>query len=327
MWLPATAGMVRAQSADAIKLQITPDAGGCITEAALRARIASLHVQAKDADGLELAVDASNEPATLEVRRNEVVVAARRFDALPVRCADRLQTIALVVALAIEHAIAPADDDVADASIVPEAKTEVAVPDDTAAQRPGNSEAAAQAAPIERDGDERERREESSVRTILSVGAAYGLLPELAGTLAAGVELAAAGLRIGLGALVTTEASTALAGGTALTRVAGARAYGCATGQGLALDLQACAGAALGVVSGSGRDYARRADATGTLLAPLLRVAARYPAHGLLSVGLSLEGFVHAVRPELQVSGRAGAASTLPLFGAALSLEGALALP
>jgi hypothetical protein len=127
--------------------------------------------------------------------------------------------------------------------------------------------------------------------------------------------------------LVTTEASTGLAGGTVLTRLAGARAYGCAGAEGLALDLQACAGLALGVVSGSGRDFAHSADATGTLLAPLLRLGARYPSRGLFSVGLALEGFVPVVRPELQVSGNAGTSSSFSLFATAISFEAVLALP
>jgi hypothetical protein len=181
-------------------------------------------------------------------------------------------------------------------------------------------------APVERDGAEI-GRQAPALRMIASVGAAYGLLPELAGILAIGVELPGSGLRVGVGALVTSQASTGLAGGMVVTRLAGARAYGCAGGEGLALDLQACAGLALGVVSGSGRDFEHSADATGTLLAPFLRLGTRYPARGLFAVGLALEGLVPFVRPELQVSGNAGAASPFSLFATAIAFEAVLALP
>jgi hypothetical protein len=324
LWLLLGPRLVQAQSVDAIELRVTPDARGCITEAGLRARVARLDVQAKDAYGLALALDASREPAVLEVRRNDVVIATRRFDALPERCAERLQTIALVMTLAIEHAIMP--EELAESEPQPAPAPERGVPDATPAQRAAKPEPAVQPVPVE-SNDARVERQEPALRTLVSVGAAYGLLPELSGALAVGVELPSPGLRIGLGAVVTSEASTSLADGTVLTRLVGARAYGCASGEGLALDLQACAGVTLGVLSGSGRDYAPSADATGTLFAPLVRLAARYPARGLLSVGPALEGFVHVVRPELQVSGNAGGASSLPLFGAALSLEAVLAIP
>jgi hypothetical protein len=323
----ALARIAHGQSVEAIELRIAPDARGCVTDAALRARIASLRVRVEDASGLGFAIDASQESVVLEVRRDDVVIATRRFDALPERCADRLQTIALVIALAIEHAVSPDadEDDEADASAEPEAKAAAVAPEAAPVQRAPKAEPV-QPTPVESDDGEIERSE-PALRTIVGVGAAYGLLPEVAGTLAIGVELPSAALRIGLGALVTSEANTDLAGGRALTRLAGARAYGCASGEGWVLDLQACAGVVLGVVSATGRDYAPSTDATGTLLAPLLRLGARYPARGVLSVGLALEGLVNLVRPELQVSGNAGEVSSVPLLGAALSLEGVLAVP
>jgi hypothetical protein len=322
----ALARAAHAQSSETIDLRVTPDGRGCVTEAALRARIASLHARVEGTYGLAFAVDASNAPEVLEVRRDEVVIATRRFDALSERCSDRLQTIALVITLAIEHAAAPDDDRaemaaepepvVVPAAAAPEAKPEPRAPDAEPAQ------------PASIDSDDGEvEHDEPAARMIVGVGGAYGLLPELSGTLAVGVELPSAALRIGLGALVTSEASTRLAGGTALTQLAGARAYGCSGGEALALELQACAGVTLALVSGSGRDYAQRADATGTLLAPLLRLGARYPARGLFSLGLALEAFVNLVRPELQVSGNAGAVSAVSLFGGSLALEGVLAVP
>jgi hypothetical protein len=322
----AVARSAYAQPVETIDLQVTSDAGGCITEAALRARIASLHVQVEDTHGLAFMVDASSEPAVVEVRRDDVVIAKRRFDGLPERCADRVQTIALVIALAIEHAITPEEDP--EAAAAPD-EPAAAVPTAEPKAPPVHRATAADAAqPVASASDDDEAAQpEPTLRTVLGAGVAYGLLPELAGLLAIGVELPSAGLRIGLGALVSSETSTSLAGGTALARLAGARAYGCASGAGWALDLQGCAGVTFGVVSGRGRDYAPGADATGTLLAPLLRLGARYPAHGTFAVGLALEGFANLVRPELQVSGNAGGASSVALFGASLSLEGVLAVP
>jgi hypothetical protein len=320
------ARIASAQPVDTIDLRVTPDASGCITEAALRARIASLRVQVADPYGLAFTVDASSEPAVVVVRRNDVVIARRRFDDLPERCADRVQTIALVITLAIEHAITPEDQDI----VAPEEPEAAAAPEAPPVESVPNADAAQPVASTS-DDDEAEQhqteRPEPTLRAIVGAGAAYGLLPEVAGLLALGVELPSAGLRIGLGALVSSETSTSLAGGTALTRLAGARAYGCASAEGRAFELQGCAGVAFGVVSGRGRDYAPGADATATLLAPLLRLGARYPAHGTFAVGLAFEGFAHLVRPQLQVSGNGGAVSSAALFGASLALEGVLAVP
>lgn len=325
MALASVSVRARAQEVDGVQLRVTPDASGCVTEAALRARVASLGAQAKGAQGIAVVIDASVQPEVLQVRRNDVVIATRRFDDLPARCADRLQTLALVSALAIEHAMEP-ELEPADAELLEPAPAPEPSPASTdAPERPAEPTEPPAESP-ELSAEPRPARE-PLVRTVVGLGGGYGLLPELAGLLALGVELPGAGLRIGLGALVTTEASTSLAAGTALSRLAAARAYGCAAGDALSLDLQACAGMTLGVVAAAGRDFASNEEATGTLLAPLVRLGARFPARGTFAVGLALEGFVHLVRPELQVSGHAGAVSSLPALGAALSLEGVLALP
>ena len=324
------AASARAQAIDAIELRVVPDPRGCVTEAALRARIASLKARADGARGLALVVNAAHSPEVLELRRDGAMIARRSFETLPERCSDRLETIALVVALAIEHAIEPsavpasapdADTAVLDEQSVLEESAKPTPPaESTPAAAPNEPE------PVVPDDDEPVSSEEPAVRTVLGVGGSYGLPAELAGLFSAGIELPGAGLRIGLGAVLSSQASTQLAGGTAQIQLAGARGYGCVFDLALGLDVQACAGLTLGVVIGSGRDYAPNADATGTLLAPLLRLGARYPAHGLFSVGVALEGFVHLVRPELQVSGRAGTAHALPLLGTSLSIEGVLAL-
>lgn len=332
MALASVSVRARAQEVDGVQLRVTPDASGCVTEAALRARVASLGAQAKGAQGIAVVIDASVQPEVLQVRRNDVVIATRRFDDLPARCADRLQTLALVSALAIEHAMEP-ELEPADAELLEPAPAPEPSPASTdAPERPAEpteppAEPTEPAAESPEPSAEPRPAREPLVRTVVGLGGGYGLLPELAGLLALGVELPGAGLRIGLGALVTTEASTSLAAGTALSRLAAARAYGCAAGDALSLDLQACAGMTLGVVAAAGRDFASNEEATGTLLAPLVRLGARFPARGTFAVGLALEGFVHLVRPELQVSGHAGAVSSLPALGAALSLEGVLALP
>ena len=129
------------------------------------------------------------------------------------------------------------------------------------------------------------------------------------------------------GTLASTETESAIGGGTAQAQLAGARGYGCMHGAAASFDLQACAGLTLGVVLGSGRDYAATEDATGTLLAPLVRLGARFPAYGVVALGVALDGFVHLVRPELQVSGRAGGEAAVPPLGAAVSLEAVLAVP
>lgn len=325
MALASVSVRARAQEVDGVQLRVTPDASGCVTEAALRARVASLGAQAKGAQGIAVVIDASVQPEVLQVRRNDVVIATRRFDDLPARCADRLQTLALVSALAIEHAMEP-ELEPADAELLEPAPAPEPSPASTdAPERPAEPTEPPAESP-ELSAEPRPARE-PLVRTVVGLGGGYGLLPELAGLLALGVELPGAGLHIGLGALVSTETSTSLAAGTALSRLAAARAYGCAAGDALSLDLQACAGMTLGVVAAAGRDFASNEEATGTLLAPLVRLGARFPARGTFAVGLALEGFVHLVRPELQVSGHAGAVSSLPALGAALSLEGVLALP
>ena len=305
-----------------IPLRATPDARNCVTERALQTRLANLRVQSERARGLSIRVDAASQPVVLEVLRDDGVIAVRRFDALPARCEERLETLALVIALAVEHAVEPprASEPPAQEEPEPESAPKPPIPPPVPAPTepvPGE--------PLEED-EAADPQPEPMLLTVVGIGGGYGLLPALAGLGSAGIEVPGSLLRVGLGALVSTQTHSELAGGTASAQLAGARGYGCFHGWAAALELQACAGLALGVVIASGRDYARRDRGTGTLLSPLLRLVARYPAGSTLSLGLALDGFVHLVRPELEVAGRAGSSASTPLFGVGLAIEGALAL-
>lgn len=320
LWVASAA---HAQASEDVALRVASDAAGCTTEAALRARLRELKVRGHAGGKLEVRIDAASEPVVLELRRDGVVLATRRFEALPARCEERLETLAVVIALAVEHAAEPPEA---------EAPVEDALPaeEDPAPVEPEPAEPAR--APPEPPVEEQPQpepveREPPSLLIIAGAGGAYGLLPELAGVASVGVELPTESLRIGLSALASTQTNTELAGGSARAQLAGARAYGCAYGAAIGLDLQACAGLALGVVTGSGRGYASTDDATGTLLAPLLRLGARFPARGVASVGLAVEGFTNLVRPELQVSGHAGGKASVPALGASCVVEAVLALP
>src|SRR5690349_5419355 len=96
---------VHAQSKARFKLEVEPDAGGCIREPALRERIQRwLNAQLPADEVITVRMRAGSRPVSFAVMRGEDAIAERQFDVLPERCRDRLDALGLAIALAIEHA-------------------------------------------------------------------------------------------------------------------------------------------------------------------------------------------------------------------------------
>jgi hypothetical protein len=113
----AGVGLVAARAGDGIALVVRAAANGsarCFEVEALRQRIAyygKARLARADELQLELYVDAVDS-AELRVYRGRELLARRRFDHLPDSCADRRDTVALSIALALEgvlHELSPAD--------------------------------------------------------------------------------------------------------------------------------------------------------------------------------------------------------------------------
>ncbi len=85
-------------------LRVEPSADGCVTLATLEPRVRRwLDAQARRGV-IAVAVHAGGEPPAFSVLRDGKVIARRSFDVLPAACSDRLDAIAVAVAVAIEHA-------------------------------------------------------------------------------------------------------------------------------------------------------------------------------------------------------------------------------
>src|SRR3954470_19096440 len=82
-------------------LEVHADDTGCVTEPALRARVQRWLKPQGVASDVHVEVDAAATPPRFDVRRGGQDVAARSFEVLPEACSDRLDAIAIAVALAI----------------------------------------------------------------------------------------------------------------------------------------------------------------------------------------------------------------------------------
>jgi hypothetical protein len=113
----AGVGLVAARAGAGIALVVRTSSNGsarCFEVEALRQRIAyygKARLARADELQLELYLDAADS-AELRVYRGQKLLARRRFDHLPDSCADRRDTVALSIALALEavlHELSPAD--------------------------------------------------------------------------------------------------------------------------------------------------------------------------------------------------------------------------
>src|SRR5689334_16888050 len=81
-------------------LVVQPDATACITQRALAARVQHWLKRPPEAD-VTVRVQADARPLAFTVQHAGVIMAERSFERLPQACPDRLEAVALAVALAI----------------------------------------------------------------------------------------------------------------------------------------------------------------------------------------------------------------------------------
>jgi hypothetical protein len=103
LWLCAARVRAEASASLETQLEVQPDAGGCISTRAVRARVAHWLKRPPRA-GVGVVVHAASQPVSFSVEREGRVVAERSFEHLPAACAERVDAVALAVALAIEQA-------------------------------------------------------------------------------------------------------------------------------------------------------------------------------------------------------------------------------
>jgi len=363
----ALAAHARAQSGTALRetLRVEPSADGCVSAATLEPRVRRwLRADAQPSE-ITVVVHAASAPPSFSVTRGGEVIAERRFDVLPATCSDRLDAIAVAVAVAIEHATSEqAGVGVEPGGAAGESRErdgtplqQDAKPDDVRAEPEPVQAPPSEAVPEgnrERGGEEGDDRkpfddgdvgeedasadassEGSALRLFAGATLLFEVLPSTAFLLEAGAELQPSALRFGAAALFSLERDDAFKkDGRALTQLIGARAHAC-LGTRLvddAVDMEGCGGAAAGLVLASGDGFDPSADATLGWVAGVLRAAVRYPATAPISLRFALDGLLNLLQPELQVEIE-GMPDAPPLsmatgpLGAAGSLELVIELP
>jgi hypothetical protein len=333
----ATAGAQRGEGLGEV-LDVERDEARCITEGALRRRVAHwLRADAELAD-IEVKVHAAAEPLTFTVRRRGEIVAERRFDVLPRRCADRVEAVALAVALGLEHAASggtlatqPAPATGAEgATPSAEAEAEAEAAAEPAATEAATARTPSPPAPAEA-GPAASRSDGEAPRVYAHATGAVliEVMPSAMIALGAGGELQFDRMRFALSAIATTESEHALARGVASSQLFAARPRACLLWIAAGLELEGCAGAVLGAAVARGNGYDDEMRATMAWVAPLLRAGLRYPQTGTLSLRLALEGMVHVVRPRLRVAVDEAEASTAAAgpVGGGVGLELVVAIP
>jgi hypothetical protein len=307
---------------------------GCVTTPALRTRIAGYLSPGEIAGGLAIEVDLSRQPAGFRVLRGGALIAERRFEWLPTRCAERRDAIALAIAVAIEHSVAPVDV-VPDSDSAPLATaaegTETPAsaldappspPRRAAAQAPEAPPAAAEGddAPADVDARAAEPSQEPapgaaadrqgpaaqrpSERFMLRAGGLYlvDALPTPAAALTFGAEYAVLPeLRVGLAGLVSARVELAFEGGRVENQLFGGELVGCVNTPFLSMILLGCTGTTAAYVHARGFDYTIEQQDGMVWFAVLLRGAIELPATSTLAFRVVADARVNLLRPELSL--------------------------
>jgi hypothetical protein len=85
-------------------VRVEPDTRGCVTKAALQARVRHWLDASTALDDVAVEVRAAARPPAFVVLRSGSIIAERRFPVLPTQCRDRLDALAIAIALALENA-------------------------------------------------------------------------------------------------------------------------------------------------------------------------------------------------------------------------------
>jgi len=331
-------------------LRVEPSADGCVTKATLQPRVQRWLGATAIRSGLRVIVRGAAQPMAFSVQRDAVDFAERSFDVLPQKCTDRVDAVALTVALAIQHAeqaqteeeatAAAAAPPTAPSTTAPVATPPAETPAKTPAKPPANP-APIQEKPLNKtkteeasapdDADTTTPEDPDALRLRLHAAATFlsEVLPESALGLGFGAELQTSrALSVMLTGLYVPQTAQALATGSVLMQLYGGRALLCLGSPAAGLVLEGCVGAAGGAVLATGSGYNVREAATMAWVAGVLRGAARFPERGLIGVRLAVDGLINAVRPtpQLVLDGATKQALAFPI-GFAGSLELLIALP
>jgi len=317
-------------------LAVEADPRGCITERALRPRVARWLVADAEFAEVEVVVHAAAEPPTFSVRRRGEQVAERRFDVSPARCADRIEALALAIALALEHA---AGDRSSSGEAATPPRTAAATPAATApAAAPTADPQPAPEVTAERDAAPAtpgsaitNGSEPAADRARVHLHAAGAVLvaamPEPLIAFGAGGDLQLDGLLFGLSLIATTESEQVFARGVAASQLFAARLRACMLWDAAGVELEGCAGTLVGAARASGTGYDEDMSATMGWIAPLLRAGIRFPRSGPLSLRLALEGMVNLVQPRLIVEGEPPEHAAGGVVAGGAGLELVVAIP
>jgi hypothetical protein len=141
-------------------------------------------------------------------------------------------------------------------------------------------------------------------------GVLFEVLAETVASLALGAELGLGETqrwRVGLEALVSSQTDVRLEGGRSRSRLVAGRALGCRRWPIGELGLDSCLGLAAGAARAGGKEFpVPQLQTTLAWVAPLARVGLSYPRAGMFGLRLTLDAYVHAVRPGLRVHGPRG---------------------
>lgn len=341
--MAAAASIASAQQTEAVARIAVAGAGpdGCLRAGPLResverwlSRSPRMRDRRDALAALEVEVDADADPVTVTVRRGGRAVAERRFDVLPERCEDRIDAVSLAIALALEHLAVGSAGPAAEATGGARATAPAGESQPDAAAR-ASGETAVPAAPIRsqerRPSPEPKAAEDAAAaeaRVRIHAGGALlaGVLPQPAPAFGAGADVVLGPVQLSITLLATPKQDGRLGIGWTETQLFAAHARGCALLPAAPLELEGCAGLAGGAAFASGSGYATSMDATMGWLAPVLRVALRYPRDEAVSLRLALDGAVNALRPKLVLEG-ATPSSTGDVLAGAAGLELSVGLP
>jgi hypothetical protein len=336
-------------------LDVRADDAGCVTEPALRARVQRWLKPQAVAPDVHVEVDAAATPPRFSVRRGADEVATRSFDVLPAACSDRLDAIAIAVALAIEHATNPESGEAAaagtsaasaadaDANAAASATPATPATETPPTSTPTTSTPGAENEQKEPQEAEADRRAASARRIAPRLyaggGVMFKVLPELVPAFTLGADVPVESFRLGpkwpliwlrldFALVATAQTSTEIGPGTLHSNLLGGRFLYCNEGPlATALDFASCGGVAGGAAFAAGTGYMQPKHPAAAWLAGIARAYIRFPARAQLSLRLAADALVNIIRPKLIVKGDQGDTRTAGPVGVAGSLELLLALP
>jgi hypothetical protein len=100
---PSEAALAQSRARLGEALLVEPDKNGCITHAAVLARVLHWLKPSVEIGDVQVLVRGSARPPSFVVRRGTGSPAERSFDLLPARCRDRVDALALAIAIALEE--------------------------------------------------------------------------------------------------------------------------------------------------------------------------------------------------------------------------------